>query len=289
MNAPSGDRAPRVLVVDDNPTVREFLAEVLTSWGPFEANPCDVDDASGVQSALQSLSSNDFDLVLLDMVLDDGNGLQVLEEMKDKESSPPIVIVSADDPPDLRKKCLDMGAAAFLRKGDGVETLVREIMALLGTSPASISENVDDTEDHEGRREDIGPGRILIVDDDPLVCDALASLMNLFENVEVKTAPGGRKGLKIAKEWYPHVILLDIAMPDMDGRQTLQSLTEAGLKPRVIMISAFRDSEIAQECVELGAVDYIPKPVDFPFLKRAVAGHLSLAKRETIAEGDQSR
>ena len=45
MNAPSGDGAPRILVVDDNPTVRDFITEVLTSWGPFEVNPCDVDTA----------------------------------------------------------------------------------------------------------------------------------------------------------------------------------------------------------------------------------------------------
>lgn len=289
MNAQSGDRVPRVLIVDDNPAIREFLAEVLTSWGPFEVNPCDVDHASGVVEALKLLSSNDFDLVLLDMIMPDGNGLQILEAMKDRESSPTIIILSADDPPDLRKKCMEMGAVAFLRKGDGVETLVREVMTQLETPPASISRQGDDFDEKDRCMEDTGPGRILIVDDDPLVCDALASMMNLFDNVEVKTANGGRTGLELAKEWYPHVVLLDIAMPDMDGRQTLQGLTEAGLKPRVIMVSAFRDSEVAQKCVELGAVDYIPKPVDFMFLKRAVAGHLTLAKQEAAAEGDSPR
>ena len=78
MNAPSGDSVPRVLVVDDNPTVLEFLTEVLTTWGPFEVNPCEVETASGVGDARQMLSRNDFDLVLLDMVLGDGNGLQGL-------------------------------------------------------------------------------------------------------------------------------------------------------------------------------------------------------------------
>ena len=286
MNAPSGDRIPRVLVVDDNPIVLEFLTEVLTTWGPFEVNPCEVETASGIVDALQMLSSNDFDLVLLDMVLGDGNGLQVLEELKDKADAPTVIIVSADDPPDLKKKCKEMGAAAFLRKGDGVETLVRETLAQLGTAPASISKGDEPAGEMVQRKEDPDPGRILVVDDDPLVCDALASMMSLFDNVDVKTAPGGRSGLELAKEWRPHVVLLDIAMPDMDGRQTLQGLTEAGLKPRVIMISAFRDSDIAQECIELGAVEYIPKPVDFSFLKRAVAGHLALAKREVVSGDD---
>ncbi|MCK4771383.1 MAG: response regulator [Candidatus Latescibacteria bacterium] len=282
MNAPSGSSAPRVLVVDDNESVRDFLTEVLTGWGPFESAPCEVETAASVHETLQLLSERPYNLVLLDMVLGDGNGLQVLEELQHHDSPPSVIIVSADDPPDLRKKCREMGAAAFLRKGDGVEVLVRETMAQLGTSPASVMQIEREVMEMDQRKEDSGPGRILIVDDDPLVCDALESTMKLFENVEVRSAPGGRAGLEIAKEWRPHVVLLDIAMPDMDGRQTLKEITEAGLKPRVIMISAFRDSEIAQECVDLGAVDYIPKPVDFPFLRRAVAGHLALAKREVV-------
>ena len=107
-------------------------------------------------------------------------------------------------------------------------------------------------------------------------------MVDLIGNVEVRLAPGGRSGLEQAREWDPHVILLDIAMPDMDGRQTLKALGDAEVTSRVIMVSSFRDADTAQECLELGAVDYIPKPVDFPFLKRAVAGHLALARREAL-------
>lgn len=282
MSAPSGKTPPRVLVVDDNESVREFLVEVLTSWGPFEVDPCEVETAGSVRESTEMLVEGTYDLVLLDMILGDGNGLQVLEALRSHESPPPVVVVSAYDPPDLREKCREMGAAAFLRKGDGIEAIVRETMALLGTSPASAPKVERKVSEMVPRMEEVGPGRILIVDDDPLVCDALSSMIKLFGDVEVRTAPGGRLGLEIAKEWKPHVMLLDIAMPDMDGRQTLQAMNEIGVKSRVIMVTAFRDSEIAKECVELGAVDYIPKPVDFPFLKRAVAGHLALAKREAV-------
>ena len=285
MNAPPAKPKARVLVVDDNETVLEFLVEVLTSWGPFEAAPCDVETAGSLREALQLLSDRSYNLVLLDMVLGDGNGLQVLEELQGRESSPAVIVVSADDPPELRKKCMDMGAAAFLRKGDGVEALVRETMAQLGPPPAGIEGEEGEPGVIIEREGDPGPGRILIIDDDPLVCDALASMIELFDNVEVRTATGGLLGLETTMEWQPHVVLLDIAMPDMDGRQTLREIVDAGLKPRVIMVSAFRDSEIAKECVDLGAIDYIPKPVDFPFLKRTVAGHLALAKQE-MAVGD---
>ncbi|MFO7768534.1 MAG: response regulator [bacterium] len=264
-----------ILVVDDNPAIQEFLEEVFTTWGPFNTDPCEVFTASSVEEALQRLQTGRYDLIILDMVLADGNGLQVLDAMRSHDVETPAIVISADDPIDLRRRATEMGAKAFLRKGDGVESLVREAMSLMDTEPSVQQEARDASEDV-----DEISGRILVVDDDPLVCDALASMMELLDDTEVKTASGGREGLQISREWEPHIILLDIAMPDMDGRQTLQALTEEGLKSRVIMVSAFRDSDIAKECVELGAVDYIPKPVDFPFLKRAVVGHLALAKRE---------
>lgn len=281
MNGSLESTPSKVLVVDDNEAILEFMVEVFTSWGPFGANPCDVVTATGVQNAIETLGQLTFDLIILDMVMADGNGLQVLEFLRNEGIETPTIIISAADPPELQKKALEMGAHSFLRKGDGVESLVRTTLTLLDTTPSGVS-RADEASFDERRDEDTGPGRILIVDDDPLVSDALGSMVNLIGNVEVRLAPGGRSGLKLAREWDPHVILLDIAMPDMDGRQTLRALGEADVKSRVIMVSSFRDSETAQECLELGAVDYIPKPVDFPFLKRAVAGHLALARREAV-------
>ncbi len=275
MNAPVKP-PPRVLLVDDNEAVLSFITEVLTGWGPFVAEPCEVDLAPGVTEAGRMLEEKSYDLVVLDMVLHDGNGLQLLDRMRTLPQCPPAIVLSADDPADLRRRASELGAAAFLRKGDGVESLVRETLRILKCGPA---QPVSDDLPADGTIED-GPSRILVVDDDPLVCDALASMMELIEGVEVRTAGGGREGLDLARRWKPHVILLDIAMPDMDGRQTLQAIIGAGLHSRVVMVSAFRDSDIAKECVNLGAVDYIPKPVDFQFLKRAVTGHLALARRE---------
>ena len=275
MNAPLKP-PPRVLLVDDNEAVLDFITDVLTGWGPFAGEPCEVDRATGVTEAGRMLEEAAYDLVILDMMLHDGNGLQLLDLMRSLPASSPSIVLSADDPADLRHRASELGAAAFLRKGDGVESLVRETLRILqsgSTQPVS-----DDT--RAGGTGEDGPGRILVVDDDPLVCDALASMMELIEGVEVRTAGGGREGLEIARQWQPHVVLLDIAMPDLDGRQTLQAIIGAGLRSRVVMVSAFRDSDVAKECVELGAVDYIPKPVDFQFLKRAVTRHLALARRE---------
>jgi CheY-like chemotaxis protein len=280
MSAAERSDAPCVLIVDDNEAIQQFLSEVLTSWGPFQTHPCDVHVAGSISEAIAAAEGRGFDLIVLDMVLGDGNGLQLLQELNDRDLAIPVIVLSADDPIDLQKKCLEMGARAFLRKGDGVETLVREALTVLDTAPSRAAPLPQSDLAALDADADAEPGRILVVDDDPLVCDALSSMMQMLDNVEVRTALGGRDGLAIALEWSPHVMLLDIAMPDLDGRQTLQEMTKEGASTRVIMVSGFRDSDIAHKCVELGAVDYIPKPVDFPFLKKAVTGHLALAKRE---------
>jgi CheY-like chemotaxis protein len=272
---------PHVLLVDDNESVLEFITEVLTGWGPFAGDPCEVTIASSVAEATERLGSERFDLVILDMVLHDGNGLELLNHVRNLDPPPHSIILSADDPEDLRRRAREMGASIFLRKGDGVESLVRATLSLLHAR----GEEKEGAGMDGGPGREEGPGRILVVDDDPLVSDALASMMELIEWVEVRTAGGGRQGLEIARAWHPHVILLDIAMPDMDGRKTLEAIIAAGMKSRVVMVSAFRDADIARECVESGAVDYIPKPVDFQFLKRAISGHLALARQEEEGSG----
>jgi len=284
MSSEAEASAPRILMVDDNTAIQQFMTEVFTSWGPFETRPCEVTTAGSVAEAGEKLAAGEFDLVILDMVLGDGNGLQVLETVRALPAPPPVIMVSADDPPDLQRRAMELGAHSFLRKGDGVESLVRTTLTALDAAPARAP-GPDALAAEDRRTQESGPGRILIVDDDPLVSDALGSMIKLIDEVDVRLASGGRDGIAIAGEWSPHVILLDIAMPDLDGRQTLQMLVEQGIKARIIMVSAFRDSDIAQECIDLGAVDYIPKPVDFPFLKRAVAGHLALARREAVQDG----
>jgi len=66
------------------------------------------------------------------------------------------------------------------------------------------------------------------------------------------------------------VVLLDVAMPDMDGRETLGQLMEARPSLPVIMITASADIEITSKVLQMGAADYVPKPSDLEYLDQAV-------------------
>jgi len=103
---------------------------------------------------------------------------------------------------------------------------------------------------------------LLIVDDTPENLGVLSELFQPYFTVRV--ANGGRRALEIAgSESPPDLILLDVMMPDLDGYQVLSRLKA---EPRtaaipVIFVTALSDSEDEQRGLELGAVDYLIKPV----------------------------
>ncbi len=117
--------------------------------------------------------------------------------------------------------------------------------------------------------------RILAVDDSELMHRLLRSRLQL-EQVEIHTALNGEDGLRMAETLQPEVILLDIDLEGMDGFEVLQRLKE-NPKTRdiaVIFISASCETMERVRCLDLGAVDFIPKPFEIAELKARVRSAL---------------
>ena len=113
--------------------------------------------------------------------------------------------------------------------------------------------------------------RVLAIDDSELMHRLLRSRLQL-EQVEIHCALSGEDGLRMAEELRPEVILLDIDLDGMDGFEVLQRLKE---NPRtrdiaVIFISASCETMDRVRCLDLGAVDFIPKPFEMAELKARV-------------------
>ncbi|MBY9080245.1 two-component system response regulator [Paenibacillus sp. HN-1] len=117
---------------------------------------------------------------------------------------------------------------------------------------------------------------ILVVDDTPDNIVLLSGLLK--ERYKVKVATNGEKALAIAKAAPPDLILLDIMMPVMDGYETCRRLKE---DPEledipVIFLTAKEQAEEENMGFELGAVDYITKPISAPVLLSRVKTHVTL-------------
>ncbi len=117
--------------------------------------------------------------------------------------------------------------------------------------------------------------RLLIVDDE---IDVREFAANFFRKrkMEVTVVSSGEEALSILDEQKPHLILLDIKMAGMDGIETLRRIREKGRDTKVIMVTGKKpeEEESFNKCLELGALDYIHKPLELDELERVVMGAL---------------
>jgi putative two-component system response regulator len=122
---------------------------------------------------------------------------------------------------------------------------------------------------------------ILVVDDTPENLDVVKGIL-APENI-VKVAINGMVALKIAQKQSPDLILLDINMPGMDGYQVCSELKsdERTAHIPVIFLTAELDKASEQKGYELGAVDYVTKPINPEILKKSVRSQLNQNRSES--------
>jgi two-component system, NtrC family, nitrogen regulation response regulator NtrX len=111
--------------------------------------------------------------------------------------------------------------------------------------------------------------QILVVDDEDAIREVLIEFLT-DHGYAARGAEDGPTALTLARSLKPQVILLDIAMPGMNGIETLKKLREQSSEPAIIMISGHADHEMALQALDLGAYDFIQKPLDFKYLERTL-------------------
>ncbi|WP_034643335.1 response regulator [Desulfovibrio inopinatus] len=103
---------------------------------------------------------------------------------------------------------------------------------------------------------------VLLVDDEPGLLDFLSKRLRL-RGFNVDIASGGREALKSINLKQPDVVVLDMLMPEMDGLTTLKEIRSHFPEVEVLLLTAHASTESALRGMELGAYDYLLKPVVF--------------------------
>ena len=124
--------------------------------------------------------------------------------------------------------------------------------------------------------------KILIVDDEPMNIALLANALK--DTYAICTAPSGVDAIGMLKEESPDLVLLDIMMPEMDGFQVCRLIKAEGAyaDTPIIFVTALDSPEGEGEGLELGAVDYITKPVNLKLMRLRVRNQIELKRHRNL-------
>jgi signal transduction histidine kinase/DNA-binding response OmpR family regulator len=255
-------RKPRaVLVVEDDTVQRDAIAKLL---GTGDTR---ITSASTAEEALAKLDSEPFDCVVLDLMLPETSGFELLARMaKSARDWPPVIVYTARALTVGEEQELRRHARSIIVKGaQSPERLLEEVTLFLHQVAAELPEESRRMLREALDREAVFTGRrILIVEDDVRNIFALTSALEP-KGAVVDVARNGKEALQRALAHPPvDLILMDLMMPEMDG---LAATREIRRQPRamdlpIIALTAKAMPDDRQRCLEAGANDYIAKPID---------------------------
>lgn len=121
--------------------------------------------------------------------------------------------------------------------------------------------------------------KLVVIDDDKDTCEYLKEFFEQRKCI-VLTANSGVEGLSIIKAEKPDIVLLDVKMEGMNGLETLKEIKSFDPTIKVIMVTVASDQETRQKAAELGADDFIKKPLNTGYLEGTVSLKVSKLSKE---------
>lgn len=128
--------------------------------------------------------------------------------------------------------------------------------------------------------------KVLIVDDEYLMREALGKMVEMVDGFEVCGIVGtGKEAIEAVKQMSPDVVFMDVVMPDTDGLQAAKEIKKSGAQASIYLVSAYNDFDFAKEAVHLGVAEYLVKPLGYLDVKRVLETYRGLnAKRNETFE-----
>ena len=115
---------------------------------------------------------------------------------------------------------------------------------------------------------------ILIVEDDTDLREALIEQLSLYEEFEISSETGATRGIQAARNNHVDLLLMDVGLPDMDGREAVKLLRKGGFKAPIIMLTGHDTDSDTILGLEAGANDYVTKPFRFAVLLARIRAQL---------------
>jgi HAMP domain-containing protein/CheY-like chemotaxis protein/signal transduction histidine kinase len=258
----SSSRRKRLLVVEDNPA-EQFTIQELLGYDDI-----DVKVVGTGSDALDTITTEPFDCVVLDLRLPDMSGFDVLERLRSIPSAsdlPVIVFTGKELSPEEDAQLHTLARSVVVKGVESPERLLDETALFLHRVVADLPIEKQKMLDRLHRSDDALVGRkVLVVDDDVRNIFALSSVLER-RGMTVLTAGTGREAIATL-ESTPDIaiVLMDIMMPEMDGYETMQVIRQNSSFRRlpIIALTAKAMKGDREKCLEAGASEYLAKPVN---------------------------
>lgn len=116
--------------------------------------------------------------------------------------------------------------------------------------------------------------KILIVDDDTELRESLSEQLSLYDEFEIATADKAGVGVDLARAGQFDLVILDVGLPDMDGREACKALRKSGYKAPIILLTGNTSDADVILGLDAGANDYVTKPFKFAVLLARIRAQL---------------
>ena len=254
-----------ILVVDDSLTVRMDLAEAFEHAG-FAPRPC-----STIAEARALLEKERFALVILDILLPDGDGVDLLHEIRSSRlSDAPVLLLSTEAEVKDRIRGLRVGADDYIGKPYDVKYVIARASELI-----------------RGKAGDAGRERalVLVIDDSPTFRDVLRNALE-SAGYAVIVAASGEEGLRIAGTARPTAVLVDSVMTGIDGATVIRRMRlDAALRGTpCVMLTASEADGAELRALDAGADAFVRKEEAI----EVILARLAAVLRSAVADRNQN-
>jgi len=256
-------KVKKLLVIEDDPVQQQSITDLL------RGEDVEITAVGSAREAFEKLEADEYDTVVLDLLLQHDDGARLLEDMKTqpKFQDIPVVVYTGKDLSKKEEMRLKKYAESVILKSgvSSPEKLLSDTALFLhrveDRLPTKAREMLRGQRE-EGERMD--GKKVLVVDDDVRNIFAVTSMLE-SNGLDVIYAENGKDGIA-ALERNPdvNVVLMDVMMPEMDGYETMRHIRRDPSHKAlpIIAITAKALKEDREKCIQAGASDYLPKPVD---------------------------
>lgn len=248
----------RVLIVDDNASMRTLLTTLLTAHGYKIVGS--LADGNTVMESIRKLTP---EIVCLDFQLPGRDGLDLLQEINSTFPEIDVLFMTASEKSGIQEQAADAGATGFLRKPFGQKQVLDELRQVGDTRSRAAQAN-DGKGAPSPAGKPSGPGErrtAVIVDDNSSIRLLLKGVLTELGLNIVGQASNGEEAIRAAKTHQPSVLFLDVNMPGISGIEALPKVIEASPETAVVMVTGDTSRQLVQQAAGLGARGYIVKPV----------------------------